>query len=92
MGTPAGLSGVPTHVGVYSADLRPLGLTPGAAVPTLVARLAGGDSVEIAFDPVQGPAFQGSGTLAGDSVTGRWWTGGGWTAGRSSGHFIMRRH
>lgn len=87
----AGLSGLPTHYGVYSADLRPLDLPRAGQVPTLVARLAAGDSVEIAFDPEQGHPFAGRGVLAGDSVTGHWWTRGGRTAGRSSGRFTMRR-
>jgi|GEM_PF-2139842 len=87
----AGLSGHPTHYGIYAANLRPLGLPGGGGVPALAARLAGGDSVEIAFDPQQGRAFTGVGTLAGDSVAGHWWTGGGRTAGRSSGRFVMRR-
>lgn len=86
-----GLADVPTHYGVYSADLRPLDLPGTSHVPTLVARLARGDSVEIAFDPEQGHPFAGQGILAGDSVTGHWWTRGGRTAGRSSGRFIMRR-
>ncbi|HEU4881371.1 MAG TPA: hypothetical protein VFT45_03970 [Longimicrobium sp.] len=86
-----GQSGLPTHYGVYSADLRPLDLPNTSQVPTLVARLAYGDSVEIAFDPEQGRPFTGRGVLAGDSVTGQWWTRGGRTAGRSSGRFTMRR-
>lgn len=86
-----GLSGIPTHVGVYAADLRPLGLRGGGEVPTLAARLSGDDSVQVAFDPEQGPPFAGRGVLAGDSVTGHWWAGGGRTAGRSSGRFVMRR-
>lgn len=84
-----GFSGVPTHYGVYSADLRPLGLGIGGQVPTLVARLAGADSVEIAFDPEQGRRFVGRGALAGDSVAGHWSAGSGRTAGRSSGRFVM---
>jgi len=87
----AGLSGAPTHVGVYSADLAPLALRSGGEVPTLVARMAAGDSVEIAFDPARGHPFVGRGVLAGDSVTGHWWAGGGRTAGRSSCRFVMRR-
>jgi hypothetical protein len=86
-----GLSGPATHYGVYSADLRPLDLPGTEQVPTLVARLAAGDSVEIAFDPDQGHPFAGRGVLAGDSVTGRWWTHAGRTTGRSSGRFTMRR-
>jgi hypothetical protein len=86
-----GLSGLATHYGVYSADLRPLDLPGSAQVPTLVARLADGDSVEVAFDPEQGHPFAGRGVLAGDSVTGHWWTRGGRTTGRSSGRFTMRR-
>jgi hypothetical protein len=86
-----GLSGVPTHYGVYSADLRTLDLGTAGQVPTLVARLAGADSVEIAFDPERGHAFVGRGTLEGDSIRGRWWTPAGRTVGRSSGRFTMRR-
>lgn len=88
----AGVSGVPTHYGVYAADLRPLDLPGTGQVPTLVARLASGDTVEIGFDPELGRPFVGRGTLAGDSVIGHWWTHmGGRTVGRSSGRFIMRR-
>jgi hypothetical protein len=86
-----GLSGIPTHYGVYSADLRPLDLPSTGQVPTLVARLASGDSVEIAFDPERGHPFAGTGVLVGDSVAGHWWTRSGRTAGRSSGRFTMRR-
>jgi hypothetical protein len=86
-----GLSGPADHYGVYSADLRPLDLPGTAQVPTLVARLAAGDSVEIAFDPGQGHLFAGRGVLAGDSVTGRWWAHAGRTTGRSSGRFTLRR-
>lgn len=86
-----GLSGAPTHYGVYSANLRPLDLPGGAQVPTLVARLARGDSVEIAFDPQLGRPFTGRGVLAGDSISGHWWSGGSRTVPRSSGRFVMRR-
>ncbi|HEX8319593.1 hypothetical protein [Longimicrobium sp.] len=86
-----GLSGPATHYGVYSADLRSLDLPATAQVPTLMARLARGDSVEFAFDPGQGHPFAGRGVLAGDSLTGQWWTRGGRTTGRSSGRFTMRR-
>jgi hypothetical protein len=86
-----GLSGVPTHYGVYQADLRPIGLSGGRGVPTLVVRLVGTDSVEIAFDPRQGSAFTGRGTLAGDSVRGHWRTTDARSTGRSSGRFVMRR-
>jgi hypothetical protein len=90
-GAVAGLSGAPTHYGVYAANLRPLGLRGGGGVPALAARLGGADSVEIAFGPEQGHAFVGRGTLAGDSVIGHWWTEGGRTTGRGSGRFVMRR-
>lgn len=86
-----GLSGVPTHYGVYAADLRPLDGPGPDHVPTLVVRLARGDSVQIAFDPEQGHSLAGRGVLAGDSVSGRWWSGGTRTAPRSSGRFTMRR-
>jgi hypothetical protein len=87
----ATLSGAPTHYGVYSADLRPLELRGTGEVPTLVARIAASDSVEIAFAPRQRRSFAGRGVLAGDSVAGHWWAGSGRTAGRSSGRFVMRR-
>ena len=87
----AGLSGAPTHSGVYAANLRPLGLPGGEGVSALAARLAGADSVEVAFRTGRGRVFVGRGTLAGDSVAGHWWAEGGRTAGRSSGIFVMRR-
>lgn len=87
----SGVSGVPTHFGVYSADLRPLGLGSEGAVPTLAARLVGADTVEIAFEPAQGHGFAGRGVLAGDSVAGLWWAAGGRAAPRSTGRFSMRR-
>ncbi|HEU4454286.1 MAG TPA: hypothetical protein VFR81_14555 [Longimicrobium sp.] len=87
----AGLSGAPTHYGVYAADLRPLDLAGARGAPVLKARLTRADSVEIAFAPERGRGLVGRGTLAGDSVAGHWWTRGDRTAGRSSGTFVMRR-
>jgi hypothetical protein len=87
----SGASGVPTHYGVYSADVRPLGLGSEGQVPTIAARLVGADSVEIAFEPEQGHGLAGRGVLAGDSVVGRWWTAGGRAIPRSTGRFTLRR-
>lgn len=86
-----GLSGPPTHYGVYAAALRPLGVRDGAEVPALAARLTDGDSVEIALNLERSRAMVGRGALEGDSVVGRWRAGDGRTAGRSSGRFVMRR-
>lgn len=80
-----------THYGAYAADLRALGVNPAAGVPTLVARMAGADSVQFTVEPGTARPLHARGRLDGDSVAGHWWTEGGRVAGGSSGRFVLRR-
>lgn len=80
-----------THYGAYTGDLSALGVTPAAGVPTLVARMAGADSVQFTVDGGTARPLHARGRLYGDSVAGHWWTDGGRVAGGSSGRFVLRR-
>lgn len=85
------LHGPPTHYGAYGADFRSFGLpvpAPGR-VPTVTARLAGGDSVALVLDGI-GSGIVLTGRLDADSVAGRW-TYAGDRAGGANGTFVLRR-
>lgn len=87
----ARLHGPPTHYGAYGADFRSVGLpvpSPGR-VPTVTARLARGDSVEMVLDGI-GSGIVLTGRLDSDSVAGRW-TYAGDRAGGANGTFVLRR-
>ncbi|HYR10212.1 MAG TPA: hypothetical protein VEQ60_20730, partial [Longimicrobium sp.] len=86
-----GLHGTPTHYGAYAADFRPFALPTAATgrVPTVAARLAGGDSVEMVLDGI-GSGLLLTGRLDADSVAGRW-TYPGDRAGGANGTFVLRR-
>ena len=85
------LSGRPTHTGSFATRFSPFGfeLPGGGRVPVLAARLATGDTVEIALQPDDGARVRMSGVLAGDSVAGGWWYEHD-RAGAASGRFVMR--
>ncbi|MGZ8378757.1 MAG: hypothetical protein ACXWZS_08090 [Gemmatirosa sp.] len=92
----AALPGPTTHAGVYDIDFGPLGFAPRAAGPvaTLVAAVAAPDTVVVRLPAGAVDAHLVlRGTMAGDSVVGRWSYGGdhrtpsGW-----GGTFVLRRH
>jgi hypothetical protein len=85
------LHGAPTHYGAYGADFRAFGLPvpPPGRVPTVAARLADGDSVEMVLDGI-GSGLLLTGHLDADSITGRW-TYAGDRAGGANGTFVLRR-
>ena len=91
----AALPGPTTHAGVYDIDFRPLGFAPQAAGPiaTLVATVAAPDTVVVRLPAA---ASDGHlvlrGTMAGDSVVGRWSYGGDRTPSGWGGTFVLRRH
>ena len=85
------LRGPPTHYGAYGADFRPFGLpipSPGR-VPTVTARLAEADSVEMVLDGI-GTGILLVGRLDSDSIAGRWSYAGD-RAGGANGTFVLRR-
>jgi hypothetical protein len=85
------LHGPPTHYGAYGADFRGFGLPvpPPGRVPTVAARLSGGDSVEMVLEGI-GSGLLLTGRLDADSITGRW-TYAGDRAGGANGTFVLRR-
>lgn len=87
----ARLHGPPTHYGAYGADFRSVGLPvpPPGRVPTVTARLAGGDSVEMVLDGI-GSGIVLTGHLDADSIAGRWSYAGD-RAGGANGTFVLRR-
>lgn len=87
----ARLHGPPTHYGAYAADFRAAGLPvpPPGRVPTVTARLAGGDSVQMVLDGI-GNGILLTGRLDADSVAGRWSYAGD-RAGGANGTFVLRR-
>lgn len=87
----ARLHGPPTHYGAYGADFRSAGLPapPPGRVPTVVARLAGGDSVAMVLDGI-GSGIVLTGRLDADSIAGRWSYAGD-RAGGANGTFVLRR-
>lgn len=89
---PTGLSGPPTHSGSYTTRFRPLGfeVRETGAVPALLARLSPADSVEIALQPDHEDPLLMRGSLAGDSIAGRW-SYYQRRGGAASGSFVMRR-
>jgi hypothetical protein len=87
----ARLRGPPTHYGAYGADFRSFGLpvpAPGR-VPTVVARLADGDSVAMVLDGI-GSGIVLTGRLESDTIAGRWLYAGD-RAGGAHGTFVLRR-
>jgi hypothetical protein len=87
----ARLHGPPTHYGAYAADFRGVGLPvpPPGRVPTVTARLTGGDSVQMVLDGI-GRGILLTGRLDADSVAGRWSYAGD-RAGGANGTFVLRR-
>lgn len=87
----ARLHGPPTHYGAYGVNFRSFGLPvpPPGRVPTVTARLAAGDSVEMVLDGI-GSGILLSGRLDADSIAGRW-TYAGDRAGGANGTFVLRR-
>jgi hypothetical protein len=88
----AGIRGVPTHSGSYTARFGAFGfeLSGGHEVPTLIGRLFRGDSVEIVLQPDREAPLRLAGVLSGDSVTGRW-SYDSYRGGGASGRFVMQR-
>lgn len=93
----AELSGI-THQGAYDVDFRPFGWStrsgdePAAAVARVItAGGSGADSLYMVLSPgTQRFAVRMTGTVAGDSATGRW-IAISYGAGGGSGRFVMRR-
>lgn len=85
------LHGPPTHYGAYGGDFRAFGLPvpPAGRVPTVAARLARGDSVEMVLDGI-GSGLVLTGRLDSDSIAGRWNYAGDRTGG-AHGTFVLRR-
>jgi hypothetical protein len=88
----AGLSGPPTHYGVFACDFASFGfeLRTEPPEPVALARLVG-DSVEVVLGTGDRVVHL-AGRLAGDSVAGVWWRPPGRSLGAATGTFVLHRH